>query len=133
MNRQAITTVGTIDRSQRVPRHGVGYANKRDTLSCEMERVAEHARAYMSATADVTGDKVDEARHRLNSALERLSMLCDRLREEAVGAARTLDKSVREKPYHAIAIALGAGLVVGMQLARRFALRSRCLTAKGSN
>ena len=125
MNRQAITLVGTIDRSQRVPRHGVGYANKMDTLPCEMDRVAEHARTYMAATAGVTGEKVDEARHRLNSALERLNALCGRLREEAVGAARMVDKAVREKPYHAICIALGAGLVMGLQLGRRFALKHK--------
>lgn len=85
----------------------------------DMSTLAEDARALMAATADVAGDKVAEARKRLATALERGKEICNRVREKAVQGAKVADETVREHPYQAIGIALGAGALLGYLLARR--------------
>jgi ElaB/YqjD/DUF883 family membrane-anchored ribosome-binding protein len=81
--------------------------------------LAEDARALMSATADVAGDKVAEARKRLAAALESGKELYGRVRERAVEGAKAADQKVHENPYQAIGIAFGAGLLLGCLLSRR--------------
>ena len=85
----------------------------------EMDTLAEDARALMAATADVTGEKVSEARKRLAAALERGKEICGRVRERAVEGAKAADEAVHEHPYQAIAIGVGVGAVIGYLLARR--------------
>ena len=81
--------------------------------------LAEDARALMAATADVAGDKVGEARKRLAAALESGKQIYGNVRDKAVEGAKAADKTVRENPYQAIAIALGVGALIGYLAARR--------------
>ena len=81
--------------------------------------LAEDARALMTATADVAGEKVGEARKRLAAALESGKEIYGRVREKAVEGVKAADQTVRENPYQAIAIALGVGAVIGFVVARR--------------
>src|SRR3954464_3247028 len=85
----------------------------------DLGTLAEDARALMAATADVAGDKVGEARKRLAAALESGKQMYGRVREKAVEGAKAADQTVRENPYQAMAIALGAGAVIGFLVARR--------------
>jgi ElaB/YqjD/DUF883 family membrane-anchored ribosome-binding protein len=87
--------------------------------SNDMGTLAEDARALMAATADVTGDKVSEARKRLAAALERGKEIYGRVREKAVEGAKVTDQAVHEHPYQAIGIALGVGAIIGYVVARR--------------
>jgi ElaB/YqjD/DUF883 family membrane-anchored ribosome-binding protein len=73
----------------------------------------------MAATADVAGDKVAEARKRLAAALESGKELIGRVREKAVERAKAADQEVRENPYQTMAIAFGAGALIGYLVARR--------------
>ena len=75
--------------------------------------LAEDARALMAATADVAGDKVAEARKRLAAALESGQELIGRVPEEAVERAKAADQVVRRNPYQTMAIAFGAGALIG--------------------
>jgi len=75
--------------------------------------------ALLTATADVAGDKVGEARKRLAAALERGRQIASRVKEKAVAGAKATDKAVHEHPYQAIAVGVGVGLLVGYLLARR--------------
>ena len=84
-----------------------------------MGQLAEDAQALMSATVDVAGEKVSEARKRLGAALERGREIAGGIRDKAVAGAKAADEAVHEKPYQAIAIAVGVGLVAGYILARR--------------
>ena len=84
-----------------------------------MSTLAEDARALMSATADVAGEKVGEARKRLAAALERGKEIYGRVREKAVEGAKAADEAVHEHPYQAIGIALGVGVILGFLIARR--------------
>ena len=87
--------------------------------SNDMGTLAEDARALMTATADVAGEKVSEARQRLAVALERGKELYGRVREKAVEGAKAADKVVHEHPYQAIAIGVGFGAMLGYLAARR--------------
>ncbi len=87
--------------------------------SSDMGTLAEDARALMSATADVAGEKVGEARKRLAAALERAKEIAGRVRDKAVEGAKATDEAVREHPYQAMAVAFGVGAIVGYLAARR--------------
>jgi len=82
--------------------------NKHTTHSNDLSTLAEDARDLLAATVDVAGDKVGEARKRLAAALE-----------SAKSQARATDKAIHENPYKAVAIAAGAGFVIGYFLAGR--------------
>ena len=84
-----------------------------------MSRLAEDARALMTATAAVAGDEVAQARKRLAAALERGKEICGQMKEKAVEGARVADQTVREHPYQAIAIGIGVGALLGYLLGSR--------------
>src|SRR5579862_3332973 len=89
------------------------------TTENDLGTLAEDARALMAATADVAGEKVAEARKRLAAALENSRQIFGRVRDKAVEGAKAADKTVRENPYQAMAIALGIGAVIGYLAGRR--------------
>jgi ElaB/YqjD/DUF883 family membrane-anchored ribosome-binding protein len=88
-------------------------------VSNDVGQLAEDARALMAATADVTGEKVGDARKRLAAALERAKEIGDCVRDKAVAGAKVADQTIRENPYQAIAIGVGIGAILGFILARR--------------
>jgi ElaB/YqjD/DUF883 family membrane-anchored ribosome-binding protein len=88
-------------------------------ISNDMGQLADDARALMAATADVGGEKVSEARHRLAAALERGKEVYGRVREKAIAGAKAADEAVHEHPYQAIAIGVGVGALIGYLLGRR--------------
>ena len=88
-------------------------------ISDDVSQLAEDARALMTATADVAGEKVGEARKRLAAALERGKEIYGRVREKAVDGAKAADVAVHEHPYQAIGIAVGVGALLGYLIARR--------------
>ena len=89
----------------------------------DIGQLAEDAHALMTATADVAGEKVGEARKRLAAALERAKEIAGRVRDKAVQAAKATDEAVHEHPYQAMAIALGVGALIGFLVARRCACK----------
>jgi len=84
-----------------------------------MGQLAEDARALMTATADVAGEKVGEARKRLAAALEAGKEIVGRARDKAVEGAKATDQAVHEHTYEVIGIALGVGALLGYLVARR--------------
>ena len=85
----------------------------------DMGQLADDARALMTATADVAGEKVGDARKRLAAALERGKEIYGRAKVKAVEVAKTADEAVHEHPYQAIAIGVGVGVLIGYLVARR--------------
>ena len=88
-------------------------------ISNDLGTLAEDARALMTATADVAGEKVGEARKRLAAALESAKEIAGNVRDKAVAGAKVADQTVRENPYQAIAIGVGVGAILGYLIARR--------------
>jgi ElaB/YqjD/DUF883 family membrane-anchored ribosome-binding protein len=87
--------------------------------SDDMGTLVEDARALMTATADVAGEKVGEARQRLAVALEHAKKIAGRVRDKAVQTAQAADEVVHEHPYKLIAIGAGVGALIGFVVARR--------------
>lgn len=85
----------------------------------DLGTLAEDARALMAATADVAGEKVGQARERLAAALDSAKEMAGHLRDQTVAGAKATDKAVRAHPYKALAIGVGAGLLVGFLAGRR--------------
>jgi ElaB/YqjD/DUF883 family membrane-anchored ribosome-binding protein len=88
-------------------------------IANDLGTLAEDARALMTTTADVAGDKVGEARERLAAALDSAKEIAGRIRDKAVEGAKTADQVVRDKPYQAIGIAFAVGAVVAYFVMRR--------------
>ena len=88
-------------------------------ISEDAGHLAEDAQALLTATADVAGDKVGEARKRLAAALERGRQIASRVKEKAVAGAKATDEAIHAHPYQAIAIGVGVGVLIGYLLARR--------------
>ena len=84
-----------------------------------MGTLAEEALALMTATADVAGEKVGEARKRLAAALASGKEIAGRVRDQAVEGAKAADQTVRENPYQAMGIAFGVGALIGYLVSRR--------------
>ena len=88
-------------------------------ISNDLGTLAEDARELLTATADVAGEKVGQARKRLAAALESGKAIYGRVKEKAVEGAKAADEAVHEHPYQAIAIGVGVGVLVGYLLGRR--------------
>jgi ElaB/YqjD/DUF883 family membrane-anchored ribosome-binding protein len=76
--------------------------------------LAEDARAMMAATADLTGEKVGDARRRLASALERSKEVYEEVRDKTVQGVKAADATVHAHPYQAMGLAFGAGALAGL-------------------
>ena len=92
---------------------------KAQATSNDLDTLAEDARTLIAATADVGGEKVQEARNRLVAALEHGKEIYDRVRDKTVEGVKATNESVHEHPYQAIVIALGVGAILGCLVARR--------------
>ena len=88
-------------------------------ISHDMGQLADDARAFMAATADMAGDKVEAARKRLSAALDSGKEIYSDVKEKAVEGARAADDAVHENPYKAIAAGVGIGALFGYLVARR--------------
>ena len=88
-------------------------------VSDAMGMLADDARALMTATADVAGEKVSDARKRLAAALESGKEIYGRVKAKAVEGAKAADEAVHEHPYQAIGIAFGVGAIIGYLISSR--------------
>ena len=89
----------------------------------DLGKLADEARAFMTATADVAGDKVAEARKRLDAALDAGREIYGRVRTKAVEGAHAADEAVTENPYTAVAVGVGLGALLGYMIARNCCCR----------
>lgn len=89
-------------------------------LRKDLHAVARDAEALLKATADVTGDRVEEARTRTQQTVRQAfdHLYDDRLHRRVRRAARNTDAYLREHSWGAIGAAAGIGLLIGL-LARR--------------
>jgi ElaB/YqjD/DUF883 family membrane-anchored ribosome-binding protein len=90
-----------------------------NALRHDAHTLADDARALLAATADLTDEKVAEARQRLTEALESGKQTFNRLQEKATESAQAADKAIRSHPYQSMAIAFGVGALLGFLISRR--------------
>jgi ElaB/YqjD/DUF883 family membrane-anchored ribosome-binding protein len=90
-----------------------------DKLVTDLKAVAHDAEELMRATAGVAGEKVQEARERLKTAVDSAKDSLQKLPDQAVASAKAADKTIREHPYESIGVAFGLGLLIGVLVSRR--------------
>jgi ElaB/YqjD/DUF883 family membrane-anchored ribosome-binding protein len=100
-------------------KNGALNASLKD-LRSDLQAVARDAEALLKATADVTGERVDEIRARTQETVRRAyDHLYDRNMQKRVRRfARDADSYVRDNSWSAIGVAVGIGVLIGL-LARR--------------
>jgi ElaB/YqjD/DUF883 family membrane-anchored ribosome-binding protein len=92
--------------------------NKTQAISEDLDQIADDAQALIAATADVAGEKVEEARTRLSAALDRGKEIYDRVREKEFEGAQAFDATVHEHLYKTLAFGAGVGVLIGFLIAR---------------
>jgi ElaB/YqjD/DUF883 family membrane-anchored ribosome-binding protein len=86
--------------------------------AADLQTIAGYAHDLMTATADLTGEKVDQARKRLNDALEQAKETYGEVREQALSTVRVADDFISDNPYAAVGIGVAVGMVLGLLLRR---------------
>lgn len=81
--------------------------------------VAEAQALLVDAAAGQSGDAIRALQARFDAARARIGQLYTGARDKVVAGARCTDNAIRANPYQSLAIAIGAGVLVGVLLARR--------------
>ena len=94
----------------------------KEKLMQDFRVVVTDAEELLRATAGLAGEKVSEARERIQenlaSAKVRLSAAEEAMVAKTRQAARATDEYVHENPWRAVGIGAGVGLIVGMLISR---------------
>ena len=94
----------------------------KEKLMQDLRIVVADAEELLRATASQAGERVSAARERIQGHLEatkeRLEYAEAMMIEKTKAAAVATDEYVRDHPWHAVGIAAGVGLVVGMLISR---------------
>ncbi len=101
----------------------MSYAITDEQLNNHFKNALADAEALVKATADLGGDGLASVRARAEESLRALRSRANEA-QEAIGlrsraAANATDAYVHEKPWEAIAVAAGVGLLIGVLVARR--------------
>lgn len=95
----------------------------KDKLITDFKAVVEDAEELLKATAGQAGEKVAIAREKINVSLqEAKQQLCkveDMVVDKTNQAAKVTCDYVQEHPWHAVGVAAGVGLVIGLLIGRR--------------
>lgn len=98
-------------------------AVSKEQLIKDFKVVIADAEALIKATANQGGEAVvnlrAKAEESLAAAKVKLNEAQDALIEKGKVAAQATDNYVHEKPWHAVGIAAGVGLVIGLLIGRR--------------
>ena len=102
-------------------RNGSALNSSLNDLRKDFQAVARDAEALLKATADVTTDRVQEARARTEQTLrESINGLYDRgMRRRVRRLARNADGYVRDHSWTIIGAAAGVALLLGLLGSRR--------------
>lgn len=94
----------------------------RDKIIADLKVVIEDVEELIKATADQTGEQITELRQRLQRKLsDARAALAEQQRywrERAVEQGTAAAQCLRNNPWTPLAIAIGAGLVIGLLLRR---------------
>jgi ElaB/YqjD/DUF883 family membrane-anchored ribosome-binding protein len=90
-----------------------------DVLVTDLKNVVRDSEELLEAVAGATGEKAQQLRDRLAETLERAQQTCEKLEGKTKETLKAADDAIREHPYQSIALALAAGLVVGVVLAKK--------------
>jgi ElaB/YqjD/DUF883 family membrane-anchored ribosome-binding protein len=86
----------------------------------ELHELVQEAEKMMGdSISEHTADAVSALRTRFDATHERLSELYTGARQKVIAGAKCTDETIRANPYQSLAIAAGAGILLGVLLGRR--------------
>ena len=91
----------------------------------DLKSLLHEAESALSNTTGAAGDKFDELRDRLRTAVDEGKHSLDHLRRQASRRAKQADQLVRQNPYYAVGIAAGIGALIGIVAVRSYGSSSR--------
>jgi ElaB/YqjD/DUF883 family membrane-anchored ribosome-binding protein len=95
------------------------HAGAEDIMN-DLRVLASDARSiFADSVQEPAAEAIAALRARIDAAQERLNEYYETAKEKTVEGARATDKVIRAKPYQAVAVALGAGLLIGLFLGRK--------------
>jgi len=106
-------------------RNGASEATQRAStkLADDLRVLIEDAETLIRATASQTGEKIQEARAKMEESLQgakaKLGEMQTSAFEQGRELARTTDTYVRGNPWESIGVAAGVGFVLGLLFGRR--------------
>ena len=90
-----------------------------DKLLTDLKQVVRDSEELLQSTAGAVGDRAQEVRERLATALENAKRTCRKLENDALDAAKVTEELVREHPYQSMGVAFGIGLLAGVLVTRK--------------
>ena len=90
-----------------------------ERILTDLKRVVRDSEELLHDSTDAVSDKAQKMRERLANGVQLAKEASARLQEKTKNAARATDTAIREHPYQSLAIALGAGLLIGVLLGRK--------------
>lgn len=91
----------------------------KDLLDDLRTLVADAEKMVGDSLSEHSSDAISALRARYETAQERLGEFYEGARQKVVAGAKSTDEAIRANPYQSLAIALGAGLLLGVLLGRR--------------
>ena len=92
-------------------------------LGEELRSIVDHAEALLEAISDEGDPKLSSLRERVAESIESARAHVEEMQSDAEraseGAAAVVARWIEENPWTAVAIGAGAGLAIGLLLARR--------------
>jgi ElaB/YqjD/DUF883 family membrane-anchored ribosome-binding protein len=82
-------------------------------------KTREIGQGLVDSAADQAGEAAEGAGNRIFTAFQSARNLAVNVRDKTVASAKATDKAIVGHPYKALAIAAGAGLLIGLFLAGR--------------
>jgi ElaB/YqjD/DUF883 family membrane-anchored ribosome-binding protein len=93
-----------------------------ERVMSDLKTLVSDADSLLKATANDVSDTAKEARARLLAGLDRARATCESLQDQSIEsgrhALRKTEASLRDHPYETLAVALGAGVLIGWILSR---------------
>ena len=89
-----------------------------DNPAAELKALLREAEKALGSTTGEAGEKFDELRDRLRTALHNDHFSFDTIKQETVRLAKQADTLVRENPYYTAGIAAGIGAIIGILVSR---------------
>lgn len=94
-----------------------------EKLMADLRTVVDDAEALLRATSAQTGEKIQSARSRAEQSLKQARARLEQAEDEALAQARKVASDaegyVQQKPWQAMGVAAGLGVVLGLLLNRR--------------
>jgi ElaB/YqjD/DUF883 family membrane-anchored ribosome-binding protein len=95
----------------------------KEKLAQDVRIVIADAEELMRATAGQAGEKVSAAREKIQESLQRAKVKLTEaesvIGEKTKQAATMTDEYVQRHPWHAVGVAAGVGLIIGLLIGRR--------------